>query len=250
MKSILFIICLPVLWSCHHGARSSDLYSLRDTIVQGYLTDAQSRKELDTGDVNYQLLRAYIKNDTAFFKGFRKKIADERRTLERRNFMDSCVHEPRIQDLPADEAYRFNWLFAFCRNKLDLTISKRDSIFNLHVIAYRYASDTTPGKILSEYDKKLTKTDWEDFKELMDRSDFWDLSRIGGDQGLDGDDIVVWGYIKGDTSINRPARVHVVSRWLVHGTPLGQPFDMVVMLSENRDGCFWFGRRGTRRKRS
>jgi hypothetical protein len=72
----------------------------------------------------------------------------------------------------------------------------------------------------------------------MSHADFWGLKGNNGITGLDGDDIIVSGYIRGDTADRRPARFSSVSRWVVHSTALGDPFDLALILSGNRKGCY------------
>lgn len=188
---------------------------------------------------NFELLKAYIKNDTNFLIQFRKNEDLDKQRQHQWDVMDSCIHQPKLQDLHVDEAYRFNFLMAFCPYKLDITISKRDSNVNLHFVIYQYQWDTAIGRIVNEYDKKLTIKDWNDFKDEVAHADFWGLKEKNGEGGVDGNDIIVSGYIIGDSSLHRPARFNLVRRWLINRTSLGDPFRLVVKLSGNRQGCYW-----------
>lgn len=226
-----------VLISCHEKNRLSN-YSLRDSVVQDYLRRADSTQEFDTTEVNYKLLKAYLRSDTNFFLQFKKQEAFNGQAQHTWDKIDSFLRRPKLRMLEADEAYRFSYRMAFCPYTLDVTISKKDSLVNLHFILYEYKWDATNGRVINEYDKKLTKSDWGEFTQSLSHADFWGLKGSNGISGLDGDDIIVWGYIKGDTSFQRPPRFNVVSRWVVHTTTLGDPFDLALILSDNSQGCY------------
>ena len=251
MKWVNFLaVPLIVVFSCHTKPKMVVAVPLRDKVAEEYLRGIDSVQGFDTTERNYQLLRAYIRNDTNLLIEFRKNEESDKQNDHLWDAMDSYVHQPKLQDLGVDEAYRFNFSFAFCPDKLDVTMSKKDSTVNLHFIRYRYQWDTKSGSILDEYDKELTIKDWDDFKQAMDHTDFWALKKSNGINGLDGDNIIVSGYIKGNTSFRRPARFNLVRRWGVHGTSLGEPFDLALILSDNRKGCYVLFRRTPKKLRN
>jgi hypothetical protein len=237
MKWINFAL-LVGLFSCHAKVRTTNLPSLRDTVVRDCLQEMDSLQELDTTEIGYKLLDSYIRNDTSTLIRFQKYAKAGRQIQRQFEVMDSCIHQLRLQDLPADEAYRFNYRRAFCPYKLDVTLSKRDSSVNLHFIIYQYEWRVAVGDIVNEYDKKLTIKDWNDFKKAIEYADFWALKMRNEKEGFDGDDIIVSGFIKRDTAFRRPARFHRVVRWLVNSTSLEAPFDLALKLSGNRQGCY------------
>jgi hypothetical protein len=98
-------------------------------------------------------------------------------------------------------------------------ISEKDALVNLHFILY--ADEWSAGKdiVINEYNKRLTMKDWNEFTQAMLRADFWGLKGINGAAaGLDGDVLIVSGYIKRDTYNRISPRFNLVKRWLVHRT--------------------------------
>src|SRR5688572_15854378 len=132
--TIIALFFLSVLISCNIKNENSKMYSLKDTVTREYLEIIDSTDYSDTTDINYKILKAYLKNDTFFFKKLHSDIEKERRYKEQWENNDTCIHQPSLQDLDADEAYRFVYTAAFCEYKLNVTISKRGDSANIHFI--------------------------------------------------------------------------------------------------------------------
>jgi hypothetical protein len=99
----------------------------RDLIVKNYLKRIDSSSIFhDTTDFNYKVLKAYVKNDSAFFLNMKNL---NKQLLLNRFRPDTCVHTEKLVDLHVDEAYRFRHSESFCDYKQIITVSKlKDSI--------------------------------------------------------------------------------------------------------------------------
>lgn len=235
----LVITLLAVLCSCNQTSNHIPTTSYKDTVVKEHLQYIETLGEFDMTDLNYKVLNAYVKNDTAYFRKLHGDIEEDKRFRQQWDVLDSCIHQPKVQDMNADKAYRFIYNSAFCPYRINVTISKKGDSTNLNFILYQFKWDTASCRIISEYSKPLTEKNWEEFIEAMQKADFWGLKKENGVHGLDGDDIKVWGFEKGDTAFNRPAKFNYVERWLIAKSSLDDPFHLLLKLSGNKKGCIW-----------
>ena len=238
MRRIFFLIPVVLLLACTDRPSTTVTYSLKDSVIDKYIKLLDTSGQFDTADINYKILRAYISNDTIFFRKLSRDI-DNARKFGLQWIEDSCVHSIKLQELNADEAYRFIYTASFCPYKLNITVSKKEDNANLHFILYQFRSDTASCRIINEYDKILTKRNWEDIRKAINTADFWGLKKENGLHGLDGDNITVIGYHNVHSSFDRRAKFNYVNRWSLAGTTLAEPFNLVLKLSGNKQGCAW-----------
>ncbi|OQP50881.1 hypothetical protein A4H97_03385 [Niastella yeongjuensis] len=236
-KLISAILLIVLAFSCNTKPNITDNYSLKDTILEKHFKAIESSDDFDSTDLNYKVLKAYVNNDTLFFKNLESDIVDNERYNKQWQSMDSCIHQSKIQSMDVDEAYRFIYSAAFCPYKINVTVSKKADSSNLHFILYQYKWDTADCNIISEYDKKLTTKNWEDITESLSTSDFWGLKKDNGVHGVDGSSLTVTGYKNRDSVYNRPAKFHYVYRWSQN--VLRDPFHLILKLSGNQKGCLW-----------
>jgi hypothetical protein len=229
-----------VSYSCNTRPNKNEKYSLKDSVLAKHFESIETSDDFDSTDLNYKMLRAYANNDTSFFRKRESDIADDERYNKQWQFMDSCIHEPKLHSLPVDEAYRFIYSAAFCPYKMHITVSRKADSSNLHFILYQTAWDTVECKIINEYDKKITSKNWQDFMQSLSFADFWGLKKDNGVHGLDGTSLTVTGYKKGDSMYNVPAQFTYVYRWGHEWTSLNDPFKLIHKFSGNKNGCIWF----------
>ena len=226
---------MTLIISCNRKTESSKKYSIRDTVTREHLQLLDSIEYTDTSDINYKVLKAYLANDTAFFGKLKIDIARKNKFKQDYVNNDSCIHQKSLQDLNADEAYRFVYTAAFCDKKLNVTVTKNGNNANLHFILFQDVWLNKECKIISEYDKKLSPKNWEDFSELMKKADFWGLKSTNGVQGLDGSTLITTGFTKGYTTYEMKPKSSYVYRWGY--STLSEPFHFALKISGNTQGC-------------
>jgi hypothetical protein len=239
-KLISAILLIILSFSCNTKSNRTDNYSLKDTILVKHFEAIESSDDFDSTDLNYKVLKAYVNNDTAFFEKIESGLVEKERYNKQWQYMDSCIHQPKLQSLPVDEAYRFIYSAAFCPYKLQVTVSRKADRSNLHFILYQNQYDTVECKIVTEYDKTLSSKNWEALMNSLSIADFWGLKKDNGVRGLDGNSLTVTGYLKGDSTNNRPAQFNYVYRWVYERTSLKEPFNLILKLSGNKSGCIGF----------
>lgn len=221
--------------SCDRTSESSEKYSLRDTVTKEHLQMLDSSEYTDTTDINYKVLKAYLANDTVFFDRLKMDIAQKNKFKKEYGNNDSCIHQKRLQDLNADEAYRFVYTAAFCDKKLNVTVTRNGDSANLHFILFQDVWLNKECKVLSEYDKKISPKNWQDFSDLMDKADFWGLRSSNGVQGLDGSTLITTGFTRGYRTYEMKSKYNYVYRWGY--STLSEPFHFALKLSGNTQGC-------------
>jgi len=235
LLTIAAIFFIGLFTSCNNRSDNSIEYSLRDSVTKKHLEWVDSSAYSDTIDINYKVLKAYLANDTIFFKKLYADIERKRKFQQEYATNDSCIHQAALQALNADEAYRFVYTAVFCKYKLNVTISKTDNISNVHFIILQDVWLNNICKVINEYDKKITEKDWEDFSKLMKKADFWGLKSTNGVQGLDGSTLITTGFTKGYGTYEGKPKYNYVNRWGY--STLSDPFRFVLKLSGNTQGC-------------
>jgi hypothetical protein len=226
-----------VVTSCTQKDNSDLKYSIRDTVLKQHLLELDSLPYYDTTEINYKVLKAYQNNDTTFFKNLSNQIKKQKEYKQYWSLMDTCIHQPALQDLGADEAYRFVFLPAFCSTPINITVTKKGDSANLHFLLYQNQHDTVSCKVVSEFDKKLTSKEWEEFNDKLSLADIWGLKRENGIHGLDGSTITFIGFEKGNPSFNRPDKICYVNRW--EFSTLHDALTFILKISGNKKGCYW-----------
>lgn len=220
---------MTVLFACREIPRPKPASSLRDTVVKSYFQSVEGAGGVDTGMMNYLLLKAYVNNDTAVLRKAAEEIKKWDANRKQWEAMYNCIGQAKLQDLGADEAYRFIYSQAFCQSSLSITITRKGDSIRLNTIYYVYHWDSSACRLLQEFNKTLTTTQWSDLTAALHRADLWALNEENDLHGLDGDDLTVMGYVNGNESKrSRYTRVH---RWLPSRSPLGDPFMLVRKLA-------------------
>lgn len=113
------------------------------------------------------------------------------------------------------EKYRFTWLRTF-HNPIFITLHKQQNNIELSAIRLDGAGGYDPGSVIEQKNTHLSKIEFDEFKELLSKLDFWNLlsedelrEKVSRDSGMliisaDGAQWVLEG------SNNK--RVHVVDR--------------------------------------
>lgn len=220
--------------SCNNRADNSVKYSLRDSITKKHLEWFDSSSYSDTTDINYKMLKAYIANDISFFKKLNTDMEKGQKFKHQQENNDSCIHQLPLQNLGADEAYRFVYTEAFCQYKINVTISKTGDSSKIHFIILQDGWRNDTCKVINEFDRKITRYEWDDFLRLMEDADFWGLKSHNGRRGLDGSDLVTTGFTKDYVYDSKP-KFNYVYRW--GNSTLSVPFSFVLKLSGNKQWC-------------
>jgi hypothetical protein len=196
----------------------------------------------DTAETAVRILKAYLVNDIHLLEKIRSRQQEALWREKEWALLDSCVHQPRLQDMGIEEGYRFMFSEAFCNDRLNITVTKLNDSINLHYIIYTclfsYDSMKFNCKVKNEYDRRLTKDQWEDLIKALHQADFWALAPTNDVSGVDGNAITIIGFRNSRWQWDAP-RTHKIHRWLVNSTYVGNAFYLALKLSDGHQGCIW-----------
>src|SRR5689334_13701198 len=102
-----FILLFAIaFYSCKDHSVTEHESNIEDSVVVKYLSMIDSLDFFDTTDYEYRILKAYNKNDTAFFLKMNNDINIAIENRKKFPGPDTCVHVARLSGLDADEVYR------------------------------------------------------------------------------------------------------------------------------------------------
>jgi hypothetical protein len=236
-----YLICFlifsaSIFFSCSEHSADVPTSFLIDSTVGDYLKVVDSSYQQDTSDLSHKVLRAYYLKDSAFFKELKTNINHYRSSNW--HLPDSCIVQAKLQETNAEEAYRFIYTPSFGQCKMNITVSYNGDSCRLHFMLYQAAFDTTNCRIIKEFDKILTESNWKQITKAIQKLDFWSLKKEGDYSTLiDPDDIVVIGYR--NTKMLPPSvpKFNYVHRLGLTWTSLGDLFILVLKLSGNKTVC-------------
>jgi hypothetical protein len=245
-RAILIISFLIVLLSCQERQIQQSI-SLRDSALNEYLSRSDSILGFDTTNSSYQFLRAYQKNDTAYLAKYLRqqsewdtytKTTEYKRDIE---YPDSCVQQLPLYETTFEETYRFKYRQSFCPYWLNVTVGRIGDSAELQFILYKPAIDhplnNTGCSIISQFKRKLTSAQWQQFNQSIEFADFWALNAQNGIQGLDGNNLEVEGYLNEESKVRRPPKYHKIYRWIGSPMAINDAFHELLRLSGNKEGC-------------
>ncbi|HRH50210.1 MAG TPA: hypothetical protein PLP23_15745 [Panacibacter sp.] len=190
------------------GQSSSTKQGFRDTVVERYFALIDSSGMYDTSDISYKTLKAYVQNDTTLLRKTDSFIREKHNRQNWELWKDD-IPLPQLDSLNAEEAYRFIFSLQGAPAYEAITISKRDSAFKLHYLTYRHQPGSPTFDRVREFEKNISKEQWETLSNKIHEADFWNLKNDNGYRGWDGSDLTVIGYYKsGDFK-----RSNYVHRW-------------------------------------
>jgi len=213
IKLCLFTFIVGFATSCN--SKGNSRYALRDSIVHNYINLVDTSGQYDTAELSHKVLKAYINNDTSFFKKLQQDIFSRTRARENWNLWNVDVPLPKLQELDIEEGYRFILSLLNTPNYWTATITRKgDSVwFHFALFSKPYGAKTP--KVYKQAKKQLSIQQWETLKDKLKVADFWYLKNERPYRGTDGSDLTVIGYRKGDRDNDMPGRYHFVHRFFL-----------------------------------
>lgn len=223
-QTILFLIVALTLFSCKQEQPIEQKVSIFDSAMHMYLEERYSEYYQDTSSYSsnhwyehYQnFLKAYVKKDTQYIYNYLSE-KDSRKYLFNPIHLyevsrDTSKHVTDIFELDCDEAYRVLYSLPFCRYDVCFTVYKKDSSITLDVMLDLDEQSSWTEQYIgndSSYIIQLSYTDWEDFIQDIEYTDFWSLSSINDKRDyFDASTLYVIGLEKNDNTI----KAHAVGR--------------------------------------
>jgi len=210
MKKLVSFLSGLILLSCNTTSETGKENHFKDTVLKKYIAHLDSTESTDTDNYQYRIIKAYSENDTVFFKQMNKDIdlSIENRKLYPR--LDTCIHLPKLNELNAEEVFRFSHSQSFCYFHQVITIARNEDSVWLHYVEYGLTDDgkiiqyTTPKdtitvgpcKIVKEFRKELTYDKWIELEKLIASADYWNQRTFAYQSILDGSFWTINAYTK------------------------------------------------------
>ena len=223
--------------SCDNQHKSkNDDSTLKDSVINNYVDLLSISPSTDTSDIKYKLLKALKSNDTLFLKQAINDIKQAKMIQIESKNSDTLIKKIDFIKLNVSEGYNFIYTGTFCPFVSCFLITKNNEIFNLHVTIYQHDSQNTYGRIVSEYDKKLTETIWAEFKEKLFYSDFWALNFSNDVIDSHRDGLQVTGFRSNNPRTHFPEG-KTISRARPRKQAIFLPFEFLLKLSGDKKTC-------------
>jgi hypothetical protein len=238
-RLVIFLVAL-LLNSCRQDLKKKQVYSPRDTLLSSFFKMVDTLPYYDTSNLNFQLLRAYMDNDTSNLKELAGYVHVTSTTPWMHKYLKPCAINMEFDTLMADEAYKFSYESSFCEYYTVANIVQRGSKIRANATVYKNAfeMDSLPCTIIQEYETEIDSVSWARFQEEMVAADFWGSKEDNEYRGIDGSSLGVQGYQKysmGNRSV-QPRR-NYVSRWSRSMDNLLTPFMTLLRLCKISKGC-------------
>lgn len=188
MNATIYLLSILFIIGCKQPNPVDKSASLKDSVIRQYFSIVDSLDFYDTTDYSYRILKAYVNDDTLFFKKAKKGF-DNLVDYYSFNTLESCIVPKKLSDLPVDEAYRFIHSESFCDFGQTVIISKSIDSIKLYYFEYILPTDAKKvihksGKnyvvdsnctIIKDFSKSLKLEDWQKLKDALYKTDYWGL---------------------------------------------------------------------------
>jgi hypothetical protein len=134
-----------------------------------------------------------------------------------------ALHEPKLYNQPTNkQIFRFTWVRSF-DNPISIRIENDNDKYVLYWKTSNGINSNKPGEIVIDKSKELRKVDWQQFNDLLNKIDFWNLNTLEFERKLYDD---YWEYILNQGTDGaqwilegvEKNKFHVVERWSPENT--------------------------------
>ena len=206
------LLPLPLLFAA--CTNSTNQYAQRDSVTAAYINMVDTSGQYDTSEICHKILQAYIANDTAFFNHLKTTINQQTTNCANWDVWNTDIPQAKIEDIDADEVYRFIYSLQGGPAYEVATISKKADSCRLHYFSFISGDKSQVNNTISQYTQNITIADWTELNAKLDDADFWQLKKGYDWRGLDGSDLTVIGYIKPNPARGINGRYNFVHRFM------------------------------------
>lgn len=231
-----FLLIVLINVSCNKP-KVTPVLSSRDSIMSNYFQVLDSLSFEDTLSLNFQLLKAYHRNDTAFLQdAYRNKVSllhHVQQTPKRHR----CDADVLVNVMDCDEGYRFSYSASFCDKFAIVTVQKVSGRMAVESVLYKI-DETRRCTIIQHNNRRFDDKAWHSFNAKIGFADFWSLKEQNDNIGVDGSSLSIFGFKK--SGISQDTEYKEVNRWCPENTAIGQVFKYILNLSDIEADCFRF----------
>jgi hypothetical protein len=112
-----------------------------------------------------------------------------------------AMYEPVLYNSKINkESYRFLWLRT-TKNPLAIRIEKQNDTITIYTKITTGTGGVGPGRLRTSDVKVLSAKEWNEFLELIKVTDFWNMSALGDEKKISGEQWILEGYKTDDFNI-------------------------------------------------
>lgn len=112
-----------------------------------------------------------------------------------------AMYEPVLYNSGLNkESFRFLWLRTI-KNPVAVRLEKQNDTVSLYIKVTTGTGGVGPGRISKSEVKILSAKEWNEFQELMNQSDFWNMPTIDDEKKISGEQWIMEGYKKDDYNL-------------------------------------------------
>jgi hypothetical protein len=234
-EKVAFLFLLALIISCKQK-EAKRLSFNKDSLFSVYLNNMNKSQVTDSKDLNFNILQAYKNNDSLLLYKTIHKQVENAKFKEHIEKIYSALNLKKVNEIDAEQVYRFNFSSAFCITPTVLTVYKKNNTIRLQLIVYQADFNYEKIKVLHEINKEISIENWNKFELKLSQADVWGLKSDNEIQVLDGCAMIFSGYEKLENG-NKETRECFIKRQVY--TTLREPFDFLMMISGNTKGCYW-----------
>ncbi|MFM2048180.1 MAG: hypothetical protein RI955_728, partial [Bacteroidota bacterium] len=122
MKIFFAILLLCIFSACHTKVEKPKV-SERDSLVYLYNGILRSSAYSDTSEINYQVLKSYVKNDTNSLKKLLREVRYSHSYIPTKWLKeDSILHNGVPSNSAHDETYKYFYVDSWCPYRINITV--------------------------------------------------------------------------------------------------------------------------------
>lgn len=190
----------------------------------------------DTLSLNFQLLKAYHRNDTAFLREVYRNKVNRLLHVQQAPKRHRCDTAALVNIMDFDEGYRFSYSASFCDKVAIAMVQRAPQGMVVESVLYQFDEDGC--RIVKHNSKRLDDKAWHLFKGKLKFADFWGLREMNDNVGLDGSSLNIFGFKK--SGMPHDTEYKEVRRWSPENTAIGQVFKHILDLSDVEADCFHY----------
>lgn len=229
-----FLLIAVINVSCNKPKVTPELSS-RDSIMSNYFQILDSLSFEDTLSLNFQLLKAYHRNDTAFLREAYRSKVNQLHHIQQTPQRHRCDTDVLVNVMDCDEGYRFSYSTAFCDKTAIVTVQKVSGGMAVESVLYKFDEEERC-TIVKHNNKRFDDKAWHSFSAKLAFADFWSLREENDHVGVDGSSLSIFGFKK--SGISQDTEYKEIRRWSSENTAIGHVFKHVLDLSDIEADCF------------
>ncbi|RYE38597.1 MAG: hypothetical protein EOP48_26830 [Sphingobacteriales bacterium] len=236
LKNSFYIFGLVFIWACTNRQAETE-QKLTDSLLRQHLRAVNQIPSYDTNTTDYQLIKAALLRDTVRLKAL---AYSDYNALKREQYYretDSCLQQKGLKTDSTVEAYRFSFTMHLCYYKTVITARRKTHGFDVDLVVFQYAVDTTPCKILESRKTEIDSLTWQLFRDKLIYADFWGSKEENLVDNNGSGLLTVNGYTSGEAEVYKRSLGNSITRNIRGGETWMAALEVLLARIPPKEGC-------------